>query len=45
MRAPAAGGNLNHFAAYLQQDVERADGVYLSVGALIIILLILIILL
>lgn len=45
MRAPNAGNTLNQFAAYLQQDVERADGIYLSVGALIIILLILIILL
>jgi hypothetical protein len=45
MQGPAASGNLNHFAAFLQQDVEQADGVYLSVGALIIILLILIILL
>jgi len=44
-QAPNAGATLNHFAAYLQQDVERADGIYLSVGALIIILLILIILL
>ena len=44
-QGPTAGNNLNNFAAYLQQDVERADGIYLSVGAAIIILLILIILL
>ena len=43
--APAAAGNFNAFASFVQQDVEQADGVYLSVGALIIILLILIILL
>jgi hypothetical protein len=45
MQGPTAGNTLNSFASYLQQDVEQADGIYLSVGALIIILLILIIVL
>jgi len=40
---------LNHFAGYVQQDVEQADyysggGVYLSVGAIIVILLLILIL-
>lgn len=35
---------LNHFADYVQQDMEQADGgIYISVGGLIIILLLLII--
>ena len=45
MQGQSAGNNLNNFALYLQQDVEQADGVYLSVGAVIIILLILILIL
>jgi hypothetical protein len=44
-RAPGAAGNFNAYAGYLQQTVEQADGIYLSVGALIIILLILILVL
>jgi hypothetical protein len=44
VRAPSAAGTLNGFASYLQQDVEQADGVYLSVGALVIILILVIIL-
>ena len=38
-------GELNHFASYVQQDVEQASGVYISVVGLIIILLLLIIIL
>ena len=34
---------LNHFAIYVQQDMEQADYVYISVGGLIIILLLLLI--
>jgi hypothetical protein len=45
MQGPSAANNLNNFASFLQQDVEQADGVYLSVGAIIIILLILILVL
>ncbi len=45
MQGQGAANNLNSFASYLQQDVEQADGIYLSAGALIIILLILIIIL
>ena len=40
VQGPAAAGNLNNFASFLQQDIEQADGIYLSVGAIIIILLI-----
>jgi hypothetical protein len=46
-----ADAELNHYAAYLQQNTEQAQayfgggGIYLSVGALIIILIILLILL
>jgi hypothetical protein len=43
--APTAAGDFNAFASFVQQDVEQADGVYLSVGAIIIILLILILIL
>ena len=45
MQGSSASTNLNAFASYLQQTVEQADGIYLSVGAIIIILLVLIILL
>ena len=45
MQGQTAGNTLNNFALYLQQDVEQADGIYLSVGAIIIILLILILVL
>ena len=45
MQGQTAGANLNNYAAYLQQDVEQADGIYLSVGAIIIILIILLIVL
>lgn len=45
LRGPAASGNLNQFAAFLQQDIEQADGIYLSAGAIIIVLLIILIVL
>lgn len=44
LRDAQASGNLDAFASYIQQDVEQADGVYLSVGALIIILIVVIVL-
>ncbi len=47
--AKVPDSELNHFAGYVQQDVEQADyysggGVYISVGGIIIILLLILIL-
>jgi hypothetical protein len=40
------GGDLNDFASFMQQDLEQAgNGVYLSTGAIIIVLLIILIIL
>lgn len=36
-------GELDAFASYVQQDLEQANGIYLSTGAIIIVLLILLI--
>ena len=44
VQGASAASSLNGFASYIQQDVEQADGVYLSVGAILIILIIVIIL-
>ncbi len=40
-----ANADLNQFAQYIQQNMEQAEYIYISVGALIIILIILLILL
>jgi hypothetical protein len=45
-RPTVQDADLNAFASYMQQDIEQADGgVYLSTGAVIIVLLIILILL
>jgi hypothetical protein len=45
-QAGVANGELNAFASYMQQNLEQANnGIYLSTGAIIIVLLIILILL
>jgi hypothetical protein len=45
-RGGVADGNLDAYASYMQQSLEQADnGIYLSTGAIIIVLLIILILL
>jgi hypothetical protein len=45
-QAPLQDGELDAFASFMQQDIEQADGgIYLSTGAVIIVLIILILIL